>query len=273
MKNKYLESKYWNVFKLSFKKFHEYKFNLYGRIGRLIIYMLLTTMVWYVLFEITGTVELAGLDKYTFIIYSLIGRAIFLSVSPWYAVDAVQERVLTGELTGLITKPVNLLKYFFMNGIFYYLIIASITITITITINFVTANYITIYTPNLATLILFLISTILALCIHFMFYLTYSTLTFWFGELWSTISGLHLVENLLSGAMIPLTIIPGLAVASNFLPYKFMNFIPVFIYLNQYNTTELLFAIGGQIIWLIILIIICHFMMKKGLKKFESFGG
>lgn len=268
-----MELKYWKVFLLSFKKFHEYKLNLYGRLSRLVIYMFLTSIVWYVLFQITGAKELAGLDMYTFILYSLIGRGLYLSTSPWYAVDAVQDKVLTGELTGLITRPINLLKYFFMNGIFYYLIIAFISMAITIIGNFIAARFINIYTPSFFTIILFTISLILALCVHFMFYLTYSTLTFWFGELWSTISGLHLVENLLSGAMIPLTILPGLAIASNFLPYKFMNFVPVFVYLNQYSPIELLYNIGGQIVWLMIFVILCHFMIKKGIKKFESFGG
>ena len=88
------------------------------------------------------------------------------------------------------------------------------------------------------------------------------------GELWWSIG------NLLSGALLPLELLPGPIRAVAFaLPYRWATYFPVRILLGKVPPDELWTGVLIQLAWAIGLGAFVAFMWRRGLKAFEGWGG
>lgn len=82
------------------------------------------------------------------------------------------------------------------------------------------------------------------------------------------------IINFLSGAMIPIAFFPSWAVLIlGYLPFVGMAQNPTLIFLNKMDITQILWAIGLQIIWLVVLETLAHLFFKKAIRNVTIQGG
>lgn len=103
------------------------------------------------------------------------------------------------------------------------------------------------------------------------------------SALWlNRISGLRRVRRgvllLLSGGIIPLAFFPGWFVTtSHYLPFEYMRYIPINIYLGHYSFTaagfdNILIVLGVQLLWLMVIYLIARLVWREAFKRFAGAG-
>jgi len=268
-------AKYWTTFLLEFKNLQEFKVDVFGTLIRMPIHIFIVVAIWTIIFKVSGATSIGGMEFAQFIVYIVMARMIAMTILGWDLVTHFDEYVVFGKLTQYLVRPINFLWWTFS------LLIPKAVLTIVlggvayVLLSFILPLFgiVTQFYPSLPYLGMFFVSLLLAVVLCFMFYYFVTQLTFWVGHMWYLMSGFYTMQNLLSGELIPLTVNPTFHAVASFLPFKYMVFSPLFIFLEKYTLQEALRQIGIQIGWVIFFVMIIHVVYRKGLKRFESFGG
>ena len=78
----------------------------------------------------------------------------------------------------------------------------------------------------------------------------------------------------LSGSLIPLAFMPdGLRICLEYMPFASMGYTPVMLYMGKYGVYEILFRIGLQIIWAVLLYGLSKLIWFGAIKKLCIQGG
>lgn len=110
--------------------------------------------------------------------------------------------------------------------------------------------------------ILFLIDSIV---LSFEFWVLFAGNSFWVVEM---------IIYLLSGYMIPLVFLPNwLQAIAAVLPFKYIANFPVDAFMGRLEWSEVLLGLLVQGIWTLLLVGLLTFIWRRGLRRFESYGG
>lgn len=94
---------------------------------------------------------------------------------------------------------------------------------------------------------------------------------FWLDQTQGVARLFMLVQDLLTGALIPLYLLPiGLKMVVECLPFKYFIYVPIQVLMNKHNNSEIISACIQSSLWLIALLIVSHFVWKKGMKRYLS---
>ena len=123
-------------------------------------------------------------------------------------------------------------------------------------------------------MLLFLLSAVMSFFIYVMFEFCFGMIAFFT----TYIFGLQMVKaallSFLTGQLIPLSFFPEvLQRVFDFLPFSSMVYAPVMIYLGKYSTGELLFVLGRQFVWIILLYLLGSLIWRKVTKRLVVLGG
>jgi ABC-2 type transport system permease protein len=101
-----------------------------------------------------------------------------------------------------------------------------------------------------------------------------ASLAFWTEAIFGVRDLVVAASQLFAGALIPVSIMPGVvrAVAS-LLPFQFILFVPAAIYLGQYSRLQALGMLGLQAAWIGALLIVSRLLWRRGLARYEAWGG
>lgn len=121
---------------------------------------------------------------------------------------------------------------------------------------------------------LYLLSVMIAYMISFYFNVCYGFMAFFFKNLWGTTLIKETLVNFLSGAMIPLAFLPaGLATVLNILPFASLSYTPVMIYMGMYSAGEILWHMGLQLFWLLVMIVLSRLIWRSAVRRLSVQGG
>lgn len=120
----------------------------------------------------------------------------------------------------------------------------------------------------------FAVSLCFALIIFFLLSMSLGMLSFWVVSVGNLHILLDSMITLFSGSVIPLWFIPEkYAVVYEVLPFKYLFFYPITIFLGKYSFYEIRNIYAGQILWILLLFIISTVVYEKGRHKLQIFGG
>ena len=123
-------------------------------------------------------------------------------------------------------------------------------------------------------LFLFLISALFGVLIGTQLDLLIGILAFWTTNTWGIKILRDSIIKFFSGALVPLTLFPQwFQIIGDYLPFKHMIFIPVSIYVGQFNTHESINCLLFQFLWLILLFSIVRIVWMLSIRKITIFGG
>ena len=92
--------------------------------------------------------------------------------------------------------------------------------------------------------------------------------------MWGLSQIMQAIVNLLSGTLIPIAFFPKWAqTITNFLPFSSAIYTPSMIYLGKINGISILLALGLQLFWGVVLMIIAKKMWKSLIKTLTILGG
>ena len=117
------------------------------------------------------------------------------------------------------------------------------------------------FTTFLAWLLIFLFQAIFGLLALY----TEQSLSFqeaWFG-----------LCAMLSGYLVPLELMPQVAVFARWLPFRAMGSLPTEILLGHLSGTDLALSIFAQLGWVVLTLILMRLVWARALLRYEAFGG
>lgn len=97
--------------------------------------------------------------------------------------------------------------------------------------------------------------------------------TFWLGETAALMQLRHVLEKIFSGEFGPLSLFPILIQAVGaWLPFQYLFFVPIQIYLGKLSGGEILSALFGMLFWSMMYLFIIIFLWRRGMRRYEGVG-
>jgi len=263
--------KYLTVFKLSWERALEYRTNfIFGRIRD---FILLTTFyfLWTTVFS--GKAQLFGFNQDRILTY-IIGAQFLSTFVLSYAMDYIADSIVSGSFSLLLVKPWgHPLLFYFVNR----LAIRSLRL-ISFLLEF--AAFWFIFRPSFfqqtsfkfvaATLVALVLTVLLFALIDFIVGLS----AFWTLHAYGPRFALKMALEFTSGRFFPLNILPAfLFKLVNFLPFSFLVFFPLNVYLGRLTPPEVYRGLITQIVWIAVLFVVLKIVWSRGLRRYEAVGG
>ena len=211
-----------------------------------------------------------GADKYNAYSLGLYYIAIsFIDFFAGFDVNSIAEDIREGYLATDLVKPYSYFGKIFL-GTFadkaVHLVIFSLLYLVLIIFGIKTEI-------TFAGFIIALVFLALATLMSFFLAATIGSFGFWFNKINGFNSLFHNFGGLFSGYLIPISLLPpAMAAISNYMPYKYMFFVPASLFIKTPEIPELLQLFSIQIFWLMFSLALLKFVWSKGLNRFEAVG-
>ncbi len=261
--------KYYLVAKNTWDEILSYRVNFALWRLRTIFSLLISYFLWTAVMPDQGT--LFGYSKELMISYVLLAPIVY-SIIFSSRTHEIAENINNGDLSYFLTKPFGYFKYWFsrdlgdkaMNILFC---IAEFSL------------FILILRPNIFLqtnpmyLGLFAIALSLGIVLHFFIGCLMSMIGFWSPEVWAPRFIFYTLVSFFAGSLFPLDILPEpLFNFLKLLPFTYLQYFPLKIYLGQLNIDEILIGFGITLIWMFIAYMTLKFVWQRGLKMYTAVG-
>lgn len=204
----------------------------------------------------------------TYIFGTSLVSSIVLSSRIWEVADEIN----SGLLSNLLLRPINYFVYWFAKNL------GDKALNIVFSIVEITLLYVILHPPiyiqtNGLLIIVFLISLIIGMLIQFCIDFLLSFVGFWSSETWAPRFIFYMLISFFSGGLFPLDILPkGIFLFFQSLPFAYLLYFPLKIYLGQLSTLEIIKGFFLSILWTLILFTSMKFIWKKGLQTYTAQG-
>jgi len=275
--------KYFEYFKIGFKKSIEYKYMLLGDLFFSFFIGIFLYFIWkYIyLFRYNNAISKGAfigsfadytIGSFTFsemMIYLIIGLLINILISLKLS-RKISDVIKSGDIVNYLTRPVNFVKSLIFDSLGFVLIRLCIFFILLILLTYISG----LDFPNFFVLILFIIYGFLLFFFYTVIDIIIGSLAFWLTEVWGIENSFNHIFWILSGRALPYSLFPSwFNIIIVWTPFMYLEYTFISIYLGKLSIEEILKAIGIFMIWISLLIFLMRWIYKKGFKKLVSFGG
>lgn len=262
--------KYFQVLKITLQEYFVYRLNFLLWRFRSIVQLLVLYFLWQA--AIPQGVTIFGYDQsriLTYILGTSIIRSFILSSR---SVDAAGQ-IASGDLSNFLVKPISYLKYWFAKDVtdkILNLVFSTVEVTLII---FLLKPPI-ILQSNFLFLLLTLVAIIIGILLYFFLSFLLSLIAFWTPENpWPVRFIFDIFISFFAGGLFPLDILPKtLFQALNFLPFPYLLFFPLNVYLGKLTFGEIGLGLGISLFWMLLIYQAICFTFRKGLKTYSAWG-
>lgn len=222
--------------------------------------------VWYSIFKVGGASQIAGQTHGDLIAYTLTS-VLFTQVRGGDHDFALAEMIRTGQLSQSLLRPASVVEFVYLQGLAPRLIAAGLCLGIGILIS--------PWTPvSVGNVLIGMVLAIIGNIIHFQIGAVLATLAFAWEEAYVFLMVKNMVVSLLSGEMIPLTLVPEKwAWVWKSLPFHLYVFGPTEIALGKWSGVQILEAFTMAGAWFLICALLVRFSWRYGIRRYSSIGG
>jgi ABC-2 type transport system permease protein len=242
--------------------------------GDVFIFTLTGTIHPFILLIIWLAVIASGgnppLNRQEFLLYYFAVLIIKVWTTAWHAREW-SAKIRLGELSPYLLKPASFQFFLLGNNIgekllkSFYLIPIIFLAGLALNVN--------PPQPSLWTILLLIVSWLLAAVLTFTIELSILLTTFWLDDIESLDNFVVFSSYIFSGQFIPLIAFPPVIQSiSLFLPFRYILSFPVEIFTNRLIGLNIAAGLGLQIFWCIVMIFLCRILWKKGLVRYSAVG-
>lgn len=264
--------KYWQIFRSTWQDYITYRANFYFEIFGATLLMLVTIALWYSIFE-TGNYQKIGQYTLPEMITYLIGAGLISSFL-WFSAqgEEISDDIHWGRFSTYLVKPIKIPFYYFVRDICRRLVTLMIGLIGYIIIIIFLKSFI-VPAPNFWLYPLSLIFIIFAGILHYSIFYLVSIFAFWLEQNWGLQFIIRVILEITTGVIIPITLFPAnLYQVLNVLPFKYLIFIPMQIYLGKLSFNQIGYELTWVIGWIILFNFLSLLVWKKGLKHYTAVG-
>jgi len=126
---------------------------------------------------------------------------------------------------------------------------------------------------HITTLLLTVLAVCLAVVMNFFIGSLLGMIAFWSPEVWAPRFIFFILVSFFAGGLFPLDILPvTLQRIFALLPFSYLQYFPIKIYLGKLSTPELLQGFTIAVIWSFLLYLLVTLVWHRGLKEYSSEG-
>lgn len=258
--------KYWKLVQMSFREATFYRLAALNTLGGSIVVIILYYFLWSAIAE-AGTLQ-GGFQKAMsyIVVAQIVSNSVFMGTERF-----VGDRVRKGTIVNELKRPLSFFEHTYFHELGWALFGFFARALPIAAIGFFFFN---LTFPNLVNSIYFLISLFFSFNLVVLFAYSVAMLIFWTKVEWSLRMMRNTLQNLFSGVLFPLYLLPApLKPIFDSLPFQSMVDGPIQIFLMNATGQEPLLILGKQLFWIIILFLLSRFMWKKAKKKITVQGG
>lgn len=220
--------------------------------------------IWTALFLNNSGKLIGGYTLNELIFYFVFNTFIFALI--WNDIPHdIENLIRNGDFVQHLLRPIQFTYYSFVNLVSHRFLALIIEITPLLIIFMVFfKNYFIV-----GNVLFFLIFLILAFLFSYLFGMGIGLLAFWFVKIRTFSWSFAIFKDFASGLILPLTIFPPILFnIFDVLPFKFMAFVPLQVYLNKFTQVEIYNLLILAIIWLVIISVIVYFIWMQAQKRY-----
>lgn len=259
--------KYITLFHINWQNSLQYRFSLLIYIFGYSLYIWVLLYLWSTIYsqgQHVGNYTLSELTTY-YLLQLMINSVIFSYVS-WDIIENIKD----GYFSNFLIKPLNYYSYWFTVNLSGKLLEAVFVAMAVGLISLFFRGYFS-FPGHLITFIYFLISVILGIVLAFEMDFCIGMITFWLTQVRTFKYMLQTLILFFAGAMLPLDLFPGyLLRVSEFLPFRYLVFVPIRIYLGKIDNPWPSYAILS--VWILIFYAVARVLLSRGIKRYEAVG-
>ena len=258
------------IMSISFKEKSIFRFDYAVSTIFSFLYIVLKVYMWRGLYGIKGE-AVNGIILNDMIVYSILS-SFTCGITNTSVMNDLNSSVLNGSISSNLLLPIGLKKYLFINSVTknFFLTIYEVVPSVLVAMIFFGFHA----KIKLLNLIIYLFSVVMGILINFLYNFLFGSSVIWFRNAFFLNNINSVLLNLFSGATVPIWFFPqGLKTLSDFLPFRYIVFEPVSILLGTKNSSEILFVLGMQILWISILYSAVTLVWNRGRHKIMIQGG
>lgn len=218
--------------------------------------------------------DAGGYDRVDAVTYVWLGQALLMTVALWGGgtTDDLAERIRTGDIAIDLYRPVGLVWWYLASDLgraCFHLLTRGLAPTVVGVILF------DIRLPDSpAAALAFAMAVPLAVIVSFAIRFLVASSAFWLLDQ----SGVRMMSGafaiFFSGMMLPLVLFPGwLGTVARALPWSAYVQVPADIWLGKRTGSDLVLALGFQVMWAVILLVCCQLVLRAATRKVVVQGG
>jgi len=266
---KYMK-KYFLIIKTEFQRQLTYRVDIYAyRISNLLEVAALLA-VWTIAYRNTSNV--LGYSQTEMITYVLVGW-LFVFVSRSYGLnDRIADDIFEGRVSDFLIKPISYLKYIVVLSLGRSSLSMIYAVAAQLLLVFAFSKYI-VFNLDWFRGILLILMMIMGYLITVFCSLIIGMIAFWTERITGIDYTINTLMKFLSGAYFPIALLPqSFLNFDKLFPFIYTVYVPTQLYLGKIKTIEGVYALGVEIIWLLILYVIIKIMWNRGIRRYEGVG-
>lgn len=202
----------------------------------------------------------------SYYIFIAVFDMLFTANTAW----GIGEEIRNGQITTSLLMPMKHLEYKFsqtVGALFYRIMFYGLIIALML---FLMRNFLT-HPRDRFGYVLFLVVALAAYVLNFLIYYIVGIFSFWMMDNTGFFYACFVIVSFMQGQWMPLDLLPNwFIVVANYLPFKYLFFVPVGIASGRTAFEFSMLII--PIFWCVVLYLLAGWLYKKGIKKYEGYG-
>jgi ABC-2 type transport system permease protein len=258
--------KYWQLTRMAISEASFYRLMAVNTLLSSVIVLVLYYFLWSAIAD-SGTLTGGFQRAMSYIVVGqIISSTVFMGTERF-----VGEKIRRGTIVNELKRPLSFFAHTYFHELGWSLFGL---ITKAVPIAAIGYIFLNLSFPDLVNGVLFAISLFLSFNLVVLFAYSVSMLIFWTKVEWSLRMMRSTLQNLFSGVLFPLYLLPPvLKPVFDALPFQSMADGPIQIFLMNATGTEAIKILCKQFIWILILFVIAHLMWRKAKTKLTVQGG
>lgn len=239
-------------------------FYMIGMVAEPVIYLI----VWSTVARAQGG-AVGGYTAGTFAAYYIVWTLV-RNVNIVFTPYGWEFRIQRGELSAMLLRPIHPIHYDLAYFAGWKIIVVILWLPIAAILTLI---FHPVFNATPLGVVVFFFAIWGAYLIRSMFLWLLGMITFWTTRV-SAIFELYMaLELLLSGRLVPLSLLPGWAQHfANFLPFQWTFAFPIEALIGQLSTQQLLAGLAIQLLWVVAGWLIVKLVWRAGIRHFSSVG-
>lgn len=261
--------KYHFVFKTSIMDSMVYMMDFFGRSGFFAFIMGIYLLLWKSIYSSGGQEIIQGFSLNMMIWYLVMTEIVTLSTTNYY--KEVSRDIKTGNIAYMLNKPYNYVTYSFFNNMGKILVRMFVNVAVGVSVALIFVG--PLIGIELYSIPFVLISLLLGISINYFINFALALTAFWVEENMPFRWIFQKLVFTLGGMLLPLDLFPKwLGDISKYLPFAYITYAPGKLFVD-FSFNYLVSILFGQLIYLMIAVIICYRVYRKGVKELNVNGG
>ncbi len=254
--------------RVSIKDSLMYKFEFFAWTIIMPITLVIFYFLWQAAFAYGGFTEIRGMTFSNLVIYYAL-TIIIATLTYSSVIEDLPVRIKKGKFAIDLVQPMNIIKRYLSEYFGYKLMTLFFQVLPLVVLMLLLVRP----SVSVVNLILFVVSVAFACVISFLLWLCIALLAFWMKEVQGVAMAVWGVTNMLRGSVVPLVFFPqAVQTALSYMPFPYMAFVPIQIFLGKLSFAGALGALVIQIFWVVVMLLIAKFMLSRGVKLFTGAG-